>query len=171
MTTGEAGAILAGDALLTLAFKIISKDSDSKTACRQIVELSESIGTRGMVGGQMIDLEFKGKKKNKNILTKINRLKTSKLFEASAKLGSIAAGAGEDAINALGRFGALLGMAFQIRDDIIDNGDYVGLFGTEKSRRDLHVLIEKAKRALKFFGKNSNHLMEIADGISYRKNR
>lgn len=168
---GEANAILAGDGLLTLAFNIISKREDSKVTAGVVMELSESIGTKGMVGGQVIDLEFKNRDKNKNILHNINRLKTSKLFEASAKLGGITAGAAKKELSALGRYGASLGMAFQIVDDIIDGEDYVRLFGTDEAARDSEALIRRAKAALNIFGKKAKRLEEIADGTSYRKNR
>ncbi len=168
---GEANAILVGDALLTLAFNIISKRGDPKVAVGAISQLSESIGTKGMVGGQAIDIEFKNRDKNKNILQNINHLKTSKLFETSAKLGGIAAGATKKELNAIGMYGASLGMAFQIVDDIIDGEDYVKLFGMDKARRDSEALLRRAKDALKIFGKKAERLEEIVNEASYRKNR
>ncbi|MBI5144342.1 MAG: polyprenyl synthetase family protein, partial [Candidatus Omnitrophica bacterium] len=88
---GEANAILAGDALLALAFNIIAKEANGRRGLEVIRELSEAIGTRGMVGGQIVDLEFKNKKLDKKTLNYINRFKTSRLFEASTKIGAIAA--------------------------------------------------------------------------------
>ena len=163
---GEAAAILAGDALLTLSFKIIADNLPPKTAAEAIKELSGAIGSEGMVGGQMMDLESAGRKKRGAELNLINKLKTAKLFEASTKLGAIAAGAGKRESNALAKYGASFGMAFQIVDDILDKGDYVKVFGIEKARADAEYLSEKANRAVDIFGKKGGRLKEIANNLS-----
>ena len=158
---GEANAILAGDALLTLAFNIIAEGLEPKTGMKVIKELSAAVGSQGMVGGQALDLETNRKKD----LVKVNRLKTAKLFKASAKIGAITAHAGEKKTNALASYGVNLGMAFQIADDIIDRGDYAKIFGMEKARSDLRNLIKKAKDHLKVFGRPETVLLEMADRI------
>lgn len=176
---GEANAILAGDALLTLAFNIISKNSNPRIAIAIIRRLSDAVGTYGMVGGQAIDLEFsakggflpntKNRKKNKDTLYYINRLKTSKLFEVTAEAGAIVAGAHRKKVGAMARYGEHLGLAFQIVDDIIDGERFQELcMDTSKACRDSKILIQKAKDALRIFGKRANRLKEIADYVLNR---
>jgi geranylgeranyl diphosphate synthase type II len=161
---GEANAILSGDGLLTLAFNIIARHSGPAAAV-EAAELSEAIGTHGMVGGQAVDIELHDKKKSAKKLEYINCLKTAKLFEASAKLGAIAAGAGAVKVKAMAAYGVRLGAAFQIVDDIMDDDGYAELFGDEKARRDASDLIDKAKAALKPFGSKAKTLSAIADHV------
>jgi geranylgeranyl diphosphate synthase type II len=162
---GEATAILAGDALLTLAFNIIAADLEPKKGSAIIRELSKGAGTCGMVGGQAFDLEYKSKKKNIKTLNYINRLKTAKLFEVSAKAGAIASGANKKKIAAMAGYGINLGMAFQIPDDIADEEGYAKIFGMERARCDAQNFIKKAKYHLKTFGKRAKGLEAIADNL------
>jgi len=162
---GEANAILTGDGLLTLAFNIIARYSAPAVAAAEARELSESIGTHGMVGGQAVDIELQNKKKSAKKLEYINCLKTAKLFEASAKLGAIAAKAGALKARAMAAYGVRLGAAFQIVDDILDNDGYARLFGRDKALADASDLIGKAKGALKPFGPKAKKLVEIADHV------
>lgn len=111
---GEAIAILAGDALLTLAFEIISGGYSPKISVAMIKELSGAIGSKGMVAGQAFDIAGDKDK------VKVNHLKTAKLFAASAALGAISAGAKPAKIKALRRAGADFGMKFQAADDVED---------------------------------------------------
>lgn len=158
---GEANAILAGDALLTLAFNIIAKYAKPKIGLNIIKEVSEAIGVDGMVGGQALDIEFeKAKKKDKDILKKINLLKTAKLFEVSAKSGALIAGAGSREVKALQGFGLYFGLSFQAADDHLD--------GESKTRKEAFSLIEKAKKELKIFGKRAEILRTIADYVVKR---
>ena len=171
---GEANAILAGDALLTLAFNIISGSPNPKLGSAAVRELSRAIGTCGIVGGQALDLMYKDRRKDKRMLERINRLKTSKLFEGSARLGAMAAGSNAKEIKAMAAFGSDLGAAFQIVDDIIDRGDYVRTFGPARARRDAEQLIERAKSKLAIFGAGAKNLKAIADcilsnSLSYQK--
>jgi geranylgeranyl diphosphate synthase, type II len=159
---GEANAILAGDALLPLALNIMSKEMDPARAVRAIAELSDAIGTKGMVGGQVLDLEYKHKKKNREALMFINMLKTSRLFEASAKLGAIAAGAGVKEVKAMGNFGLFFGTSYQIVDDILDKDDYAKAFGIERARHDSGIFTKKAIKSLDIFGKKAAPLKEMA---------
>ena len=161
---GEANAILSGDGLLTLAFNIIARHSGSSAAV-EAAELSEAIGTHGMVGGQAVDIELHDKKKSAKKLEYINCLKTAKLFEASAKLGAIAARSDAVKIMAMAAYGVRLGAAFQIVDDILDDDGYAKLFGNEKARFDASDLIDKAKAALKPFGSKAKALLAIADYV------
>jgi geranylgeranyl diphosphate synthase type II len=162
---GEANAILSGDGLLTLAFNIIARHSAPAVAAAEARELSEAIGTRGMVGGQAVDIELQDKKKSAKKLEYINCLKTAKLFEASAKLGAIVAGSGTAKVKAMAAYGVRLGAAFQIVDDIIDGDGYAKLFGAEKAICDASDLIDKAKAALKPFGSKAKRLSAIADYV------
>lgn len=165
---GEANAILAGDGLLTLAFNILSKEPDPKKGAAAIRELSEAIGHRGMVAGQALDLETKGKRKNAEEAREINLLKTAKLFEASAKMGGIAAGAPRREIDALASFGLLTGMAFQAIDDIMDRERPASGAVMAETLEECVSLTEKAKGYLKAFGRPARALMETADLILYR---
>lgn len=163
---GEANAILAGDGLLTLAFNIISNELNPKIGMAVIKEVSDAAGTRGMVGGQVMDLELRSKMKDRGKQDYINRLKTAKLFEVSAKTGAItAACASKKEIRAMAGYGVSLGMAFQIVDDIIDKEGYPHLAGAEKAIMDSEILIKKAKGFLRIFGRRSSRLCEIADYV------
>jgi len=160
----EAVAILAGDALLTLAFGILA---DSRAAA----ELAGAAGTFGMVGGQTVDLEYKGRKKTKDTLRYINLHKTARLFEASCRIGGLVSGARvADKIEALGRFGRALGLSFQIVDDILDHGDYVKGFGASRARMDAKDMADRAKAALSPLGNKAGALKELADYILSRTN-
>ncbi len=160
---GEANAILAGDALIPLAFRIISGYKDASVATELVKELSCAIGAEGMAGGQALDLEYKNKKKNEETLKYINSLKTARLFEASVKCGAIAANAGKAECGAMGRFGRYFGISYQIVDDMLDKGDYVKAFGMYKAGRDSSDIIKKAHRSLDIFGKKADMLHEMAD--------
>src|SRR5215472_13831344 len=120
---GDAMAILAGDALLTLAFEVLSK-LDGIDAERRILlvrELSTAAGTvRGMIGGQVNDLEGEGKPPTPELLESIHRAKTGALLRASVRMGAIYAGASCEQLKALSEFGGHIGLAFQIVDDVLD---------------------------------------------------
>jgi geranylgeranyl diphosphate synthase type II len=152
---GEANAILAGDALLTLAFNILARYVNPKKSIEIIKEISEAAGVEGMAGGQAKDLEYQGKNKGKDIIRQINILKTARLFEVSAKTGAIVAGASYKKVNALQKFGLYFGLSFQAIDDHLDKG--------AKTRQEAFSLVEKAKKELKIFGKKADRLKTIAD--------
>lgn len=155
---GEAIAILAGDALLTLAFNILAKECEPKIAVSVIRELSAAAGTRGMVGGQVMDI---AKYRNTAI---INRLKTAKLFEAAAKTGAISAGAYGKKVKAMAGYGMNLGMAFQLADDLTDK-DGPGVSDTTVAGRETGRFIRKAKNGLNIFGTRASGLKKIADSV------
>ncbi len=167
---GEANAILAGDALLTFAFNILSKRLDAKTGIEAIKELSEAIGTYGMVGGQAIDIGYKGKAVKAPMRKHINALKTARLFEASAKLGAIAARASDKKIRAMALFGGSIGAAFQIVDDIMDGESQSrGPRGRLALARQARVITDKAKAALKVFAGRADTLKALADFMLGRR--
>jgi len=157
---GEANAILAGDALLTLAFNILAKDLKPSIGAGIIEELSNAIGAEGMVRGQALDLEFSLKAKKNIMAEKINILKTAKLFSAAAKIGAMTAGARTQEIKVLGRFGLDFGLSFQMVDDELDGG------GGDRSKAA--SLVKKAKRNLKILGKRADRLKNMIEELSKR---
>ena len=118
---GEATAILAGDALLALAFEIIGRDvRDPHVAKEMIVELASATGWNGMIGGEAEDLEAEISPPSEALVSRIHANKTARLIEACCRLGAFAAGAEQPTITALARYGRALGMAFQAADDLLD---------------------------------------------------
>lgn len=122
---GEAAAILAGDALLALAFETIARGaSDARIASEQIAELAGATGAAGMIGGEALDLEGERQPPSEPLSTTISQMKTARLIESACRLGAIAARASTAQRDALSRYGRALGMAFQIADDLLDaSGD------------------------------------------------
>jgi geranylgeranyl diphosphate synthase type II len=149
---GEANAILAGDALLTLAFNVIAKNTKPVLGIKIIEELSLAIGSGGMVGGQALDLKFQGKIKKKMIAERINTLKT--------KIGALTANPGAKEVRALGQFGLDFGLSFQMVDDSLD--------GEGESFKKMDSLVKKAKSDLKILGKRADKLKDIVEELSKR---
>ena len=117
---GEAIAILAGDALLNLAYEIMLEAIEDRRGIDASRILAESSGSRGMVGGQSVDVLTEGISVKKDILEYIHMNKTSKLIQAALKMGAALAGGSKEEISAFSGFGFHLGMAFQIKDDLLD---------------------------------------------------
>lgn len=122
---GEANAILAGDALQTLAFSILADAEMPDVALRDrlamVSELATASGVAGMCGGQSLDLEAEGKRVDLQALEQIHRHKTGALIRAAVRLGALSAGeAGRAALPQLDRYAAAVGLAFQVQDDILD---------------------------------------------------
>ncbi len=121
---GEAVAILAGDALLTQAFRVLASDAPNRNAERQvrvIREVATAAGTvDALIGGQMADIESEGKKVDATMLEYIHRSKTGAMITASVVVGGLIVGANEDQIDKLRKYGQRIGLAFQIADDILD---------------------------------------------------
>ncbi len=188
---GEAIAILTGDALLTLSFETLSKmdavPDERKT--RVIAELATAAGTAGgMIGGQVADLEGEGKEPNAQLLESIHRAKTGALLRASVRMGAIYAGADQQQLDAVSRFGEHVGLAFQIVDDILDVEEssealgktagkdaqqhkitFPAVYGLEESRRMAERERLSAHQALAIFGDRATRLGELADLIVQRK--
>ena len=187
---GDAMAILAGDALLTLAFQVLAElaiPADRKA--KLIAELSTAAGTvGGMIGGQVADLEGEGKPPNPELLETIHRAKTGALLRASLRLGAICAGAADAQYAALSCYGEHIGLAFQIVDDILDVEEssealgktagkdaqqqkitFPAVYGLEVSRRMAEEECERAHRVLEPFGDRAVRLHELADLIVRRK--
>ena len=188
---GEAMAILAGDALLTLAFQLLAQlpgvDADRKV--RLIEELSIGSGTvGGMIAGQVFDIEGEGKNPTAELLETIHRAKTGALLRASLRMGAIYAGANDEELAALSCFGEHAGLAFQIVDDILDveqSSEALGktagkdaaqkkitfpaVYGLERSRHMAEQQRVSAHKAVEMFGQGAHRLREIADMIVSRK--
>ncbi len=187
---GEAMAILAGDALLTLAFETLAKASlpaDRRVAI--IEEIATAAGTRdGMVGGQVADLEAEGHPANAEILEYIHRSKTAALIRASIVSGAISGGAGDDDLLHLRRFGELIGWAFQVTDDILDveessaalgktagkdqaqrKATYPAVFGLAKSHEFARELALRAMAEIEPFGARAAHLRETGEFLVLRR--
>ena len=184
---GEATALLAGDALLTHAFQIIAVsniDDEKKALAVQL--LSQNSGVEGMLGGQVIDLKYESESPTLKQLLSVHRLKTGALISAACLLGCIAAGASDVQISAASRFAYNLGIAFQIKDDILDVvGDsnilgkpvgsdaandkvtYVSLVGLDKAQQDVQTLTDNAVKCLGVF-ENTDFLQLLADKLVNR---
>lgn len=187
---GEAMAILAGDALLTLAFETLAKAPvEPARRVRIIAEIGARAGTvRGMVGGQVADVEAERKPVGAEGLQYIHRSKTAALIRASVVAGAIAGGARDEDTERLGEFGENIGWAFQVVDDILDveessealgktagkdqaqrKATYPALYGLEKSRAIAADLESKALRQLDCYGDRSNNLRALAQYLVARR--
>ena len=169
---GEANAILAGDALQTLAFSILSDapmpEVPDRDRLAMISELAQASGIAGMCGGQALDLEAEGHQVDLPSLERIHRHKTGALIRAAVRMGALSAGeAGRRALPALDRYAENIGLAFQVQDDILDvvgdtatlgkrqgadqqlgKSTYPALLGLEQARKKAHDLITDARRSL-----------------------
>jgi geranylgeranyl diphosphate synthase, type II len=187
---GEAMAILAGDALLTLAFEVLSKlRVDAERRVKLIAELATASGTvGGMIGGQVADLEGEGQHPNAHLLERIHRAKTGALLRASLRMGGIYAGADEAQLQALSTYGEHVGLAFQIVDDVLDVEQpsealgktagkdaqqqkitFPAVYGLDRSREMAEQERAAALVALQPFHDRADRLRELADLIVYRK--
>ena len=178
---GESTALLAGDALLTLAFENMTNQIEKiepDRVLRSINCLSSLSGYDGMIKGQMIDLNNENKNVSLDELNQMNILKTAKLMIASCKIGCILASGNEDQIRAVEEYGKNLGIAFQIVDDILDSGEqsdsknlkstYVGILGIEKSRQLAKMYTNKAIDSLIIFGERAENLKELSLDLEKR---
>jgi farnesyl diphosphate synthase len=185
---GEAMALLAGDALQALAFGVLA-DSALANPGRACALLAEAAGPRGMAGGQAIDLAVTGCTLSREELTLMHRRKTGALITAAVRLGAAAGAtldAGED--NALTRYAAAAGLAFQVVDDVLDvegtaaslgktagkdaqqgKATFVTLMGLAAARAHADVLSGEAHAALALCGTRGRRLAELADWITQRK--
>ena len=178
----EATAILAGDALLTLAFELPAREiSDAETAVRIIRTLAEAAGPSGMIAGQIADLESEHTVGSMDRLRYIHVNKTAKMFAAAAGLGAIAGGAREQDIASLLCYGLKIGLGFQIADDLLDitasseqlgktagkdtqqgKLTYPSLVGADESQQLLCRVTNEATDAIKDFGPKADRLRQLA---------
>jgi geranylgeranyl diphosphate synthase type II len=187
---GEAIAILAGDALLTLAFESIGATPvPAERRVAILTEVATSAGTvNGMVGGQVADVEAEGKRVEPQMLEYIHRSKTAALIRASITAGALCAGAGSDDVARLRRFGETIGWAFQVTDDILDveessaalgktagkdiaqeKATYPAVYGLERSHTIANDLATKAVAELAPLGERASRLREIAEFLVLRR--
>ena len=192
----EATAILLGDGLQSLAFEIITNNEltlDDRTKVNICNKLSQAIGFKGMVAGQMMDLISEGRYDkfipDKKFIIQTQRLKTGAFIDFSLQAGGIIGGAKKSELEILSGFGKRIGLAFQIVDDILDatsneedlgktadhdskqgKVNFVTLLGLEKSRKKVEDLIIQAKYELEKFSVNTENLMKIAEFVETRKN-
>lgn len=186
---GEEYALLAGDALLTLAFETAMKSNlSAETTLKAAKELAKAAGVCGMVGGQVLDLQNEGKKVGAAELEKTDRLKTGELIRAACVLGCVCAGADDSKICAAEKYADGIGIAFQIVDDILDvtsdektlgkpigsdaeneKSTYVSLLGIDESRKKVQRLTSQAKDALDAFDGDVSTLKNFADKLMNRK--
>lgn len=181
---GEALAILAGDALLTMAFDVLGRAGN----CAAVVELAQAAGAAGMVGGQVIDLESEDKRLTADELQRIHAMKTGALIRGAVRLGAILGGASPAQLDALTAYGEHIGLAFQIADDILDvTGDqaligkpvgsdesngkstYPALLGLDESRRLAGEAVAAAVAALAPFGPEADTFRSLARYIVERR--
>lgn len=165
---GEANAILAGDALLTLAFEWVAGIKPAGRAVRILGEISKAAGTRGMIGGQVVDLEALAKQKTLIEHDFISRLKTGALIRVSAVSGALAAGATKKQLESITRYGECLGLAFQVVDDILDGDGYCKVMSVSAATDKAIRLIGQACHEAKTFGKNAARLIYLADFLMKR---
>jgi geranylgeranyl diphosphate synthase type II len=186
---GEAIAILAGDALLTLALEFIARGPGHPgVICEVVAAVAAAAGTRGMVGGQVVDIESEGKAVTAETLEFIHRHKTAALIRVSLCAGAMLAGGTSAQVKAIKAAGEDLGLAFQIVDDILDvegslaelgktagsderkkKVTYPALYGLETSRVKARALIDHAKDALRPLGSGAEPLRALADFIIERR--
>jgi len=186
----EATAILTGDALLTLAFEVLSRDiPDPQTAVRLIRTLAEAAGPSGMITGQMADMQAENTPGTVPILQHIHLNKTAQMFAASAAMGAIAGGASEPQLGQLIQYGLKIGLGFQVADDILDLSStaeqlgktigkdhkqgkvtYPAVVGVAESRKILGQLTEQALQTLSAFDFRAERLRELARELATRKN-
>jgi geranylgeranyl diphosphate synthase, type II len=187
---GEAIAILAGDALLTLAFATAGTAGvQDQLRVRIVNEIATSSGTvNGMVGGQVADLEAEGKEVGQETLEYIHRSKTAALIRAAITSGAICVGANDEDVRRLRHFGETIGWAFQVTDDILDveessaalgktagkdiaqqKATYPAVFGLEKSHQIANDLSSQAIADLAPFGERAARLREIAEFLVHRR--
>lgn len=184
---GEATALLAGDALLTHAFEILASANlfaDKKAAA--VAVLAKCAGVCGMIGGQVIDLKYESENPTLSQLLDVHTLKTGALISAACQLGCLAGNASESQLEAAKEYAEKLGIAFQIKDDILDVvGDsavlgkpvgsdaendkttYISLKGIEESQKDVEAFTAEAISALNAF-ENADFLRLLAEKLTNR---
>ncbi|MEH7458592.1 polyprenyl synthetase family protein [Bacillus sp. JJ1127] len=190
---GEAMAVLAGDGLLTYAFQVVTayhhEEISAETKLRLAFELAKAAGPEGMVAGQVADMEAEGKQLTLSELEYIHKHKTGRLLEFAVLAGAMLAGATREQEEKLLAFAKYIGLAFQIRDDILDvegteeeigkpigsdasneKSTYTTLFAIDEAKDILEETIVKAKDAIASLQLQDEYLLSICDLIAKRNN-
>jgi farnesyl diphosphate synthase len=187
----EATAILAGDALLTIAFEILSDPQthiDANIRIALVGRLADAAGARGMVGGQMMDMIAQELGDDIAAVTRMQRLKTGALISYAVDMGAMMGRASDDARSALSAYAHDLGLAFQITDDLLDaegkveevgkavgkdaergKATFVSLLGLDGAKQRVQLLGAQAKQHIAMFGARAHYLNEIVDSIVDRR--
>lgn len=187
---GEDIALLAGDGLLTLAFATLAKaDSPAERIVAAIAVLADFCGINGMVGGQTMDLESENKSISMEKLVMLQQLKTGRLIEAAVRMGCIFGGASKEDTDTCAEYAKNIGLAFQIRDDILDDignqellgkpigsdkenakNTFLSFMSVDEAEKLVELHTGLAKSALKKFGSKADDLCDLADYLAYRNN-
>ena len=187
---GDGIAVLAGDALLTVAFEIAARAKPTRrySMSKMFREISTAAGSRKLIAGQVADLEAEGKKVSRAELRYIHENKTAAMITTSVRLGAMSANADAKKLRAITKFGYALGLAFQVIDDILDvtqtseklgksagkdvaaqKATYPAVIGLEASRGEARRLTNTAQNALNIFGKEAEPLRELANYLLIRE--
>ncbi|MBN2703785.1 MAG: polyprenyl synthetase family protein [Pontiellaceae bacterium] len=181
---GEANAVLTGDALLVHAFHLLAEHGNPKLS----LELAHAAGSRGVIAGQVEDLEAEGKEPDADLVEFIHLNKTAVLIRAAVRMGAIAAGAEEDDLENLTVFGEKIGLAFQIEDDILDETStnevlgkpvgadqklskmtYPAVYGMDAAKEKAQTLTREALAALDLMRRDTIELRAIAEFLVRRE--
>lgn len=188
---GESTAILAGDALLTLAFEVLAENEtheDPRVRCELVRTLAQASGGHGMIGGQMLDLIGEQQEFDLGTISRLQRMKTGKLMAFACEAGAILGKAGEPQRRALCNYAHDLGLAFQVTDDILDveadpqdtgkdtgkdeeagKATFVSTMGKEGAKERAEMLISQAKAHLGIFEGRAQILKDLADYVLQRR--
>jgi len=187
---GDGIAVLAGDALLTIAFEIVSRAKPTSRYNMSFLlgEVADAAGSQKLIAGQVADLEAEGRKIDLSGLRYIHENKTAAILTTSVRLGAMSANANPKQLNAITKFGRALGLAFQIIDDILDvtqtseklgksagkdvaaeKATYPAVMGLEKSRAEARRLTKQAHKALSIFGTEAEMLHGLANYLLERE--
>lgn len=191
---GEDNALLAGDALQSLAFEVMLCDETlnlvtAQRAAKAACVLARCCGADGMVGGQVIDLQYEDKNADEAVISKIHLLKTGALIESACLMGCVVAGADDEKLKAASKYALSIGLAFQLVDDVLDvtstsaelgkpvNSDVennkstlVSIYGVDECMRRAKALTEEAVSALDVFEGDTTFLKDFAYKLISRKN-
>jgi len=179
----EALAVLGGDALCIMAYEVLASIGDITL----VTEISRALGTDGMIGGQVVDIESEGKKVDRATVEYIHRAKTAALIKASVRMGAILAKAPEEFLDKISSYGNNIGLAFQVVDDILDEestteqlgkdagsdrergkATYPAICGMQESKRYARELVDNAWKDIEFLGERGELLHDLADYIITR---
>ncbi len=186
---GEGVALLAGDALLLSAFELITlAELDAKLRVQFVHELAKEVGIKGLIAGQMVDIESEGKKLDKKTLHYIHENKTARLINLSLRFGALAGEAKEEELKILDEYGKLIGLVFQIVDDLLDiegtqeelgktigkdaesaKATFPAVYGIAESHKKAEELTEKAREILAPLGEKALKLDILAEYLLGRK--